>query len=162
MASTESLGLMLFTIEIMKERLTSSGFSPLTLAFTNCFRMPCIASRSTTPNASDMSRSPSSGSGWSRQNPCDNSFIRGTAAALVWSDAAIAVAIFGFGAVFMSTFLGTRVERARFGNAQAITSRGEPVQLQLWVGIFAQIAPNSALLRGHGRLTDCAMMKECR
>ncbi len=29
-------GLMLFTIEIMKERLTSSGLSPLTLAFTNC------------------------------------------------------------------------------------------------------------------------------
>jgi hypothetical protein len=27
---------MLFTIEIMKERLTSSGLSPLTLAFTSC------------------------------------------------------------------------------------------------------------------------------
>jgi hypothetical protein len=33
MASMESLGLMLFTIEIMKERLTSSGLSRLTLAF---------------------------------------------------------------------------------------------------------------------------------
>ena len=42
---------MLFTIEIMKERLTSSGLSPLTLAFTNCRMMPCIASRSATPNA---------------------------------------------------------------------------------------------------------------
>ena len=29
MASTESLGLMLFTIEIMKARLTASGFSPV-------------------------------------------------------------------------------------------------------------------------------------
>jgi phage-related protein len=43
MASTESLGLMLFTIEIMKPRLTSSGLSSFTLAFTNCRRMPCIA-----------------------------------------------------------------------------------------------------------------------
>jgi hypothetical protein len=77
------LGLMLFTIEIMKERLISSGFSPLTLAFTNCFRMPCIASRSATPNASAMSRSPSSESGWSMENPCDKSFTRGAAAALV-------------------------------------------------------------------------------
>src|SRR5712675_2836641 len=49
MASTESLGLMLFTIEIMKPRLTSSGLSSFTLAFTNCRRMPCIASRSATP-----------------------------------------------------------------------------------------------------------------
>ena len=32
--------------------LTASGFCLLTLAFTNCRRMPCIASRSVTPNAS--------------------------------------------------------------------------------------------------------------
>jgi hypothetical protein len=32
---------------------------------------------------------------------------------------------------------GTRiVKRARFGKAQAIIRRGEPVQLQLWVRIF--------------------------
>src|SRR3981081_1589229 len=49
----------------------------------NCRRMPCIASRSATPNASAMSCSPSSGSGWSMQNPCDKSFIRGAAAAVV-------------------------------------------------------------------------------
>jgi hypothetical protein len=82
MASTESLGLMLFTVEIMKERLISSDFSPLTLAFSNCFRMPYIASRSATPIASAMSCSPSSGSGWSMQNPGEEGFIRETAAAL--------------------------------------------------------------------------------
>ena len=82
MASTESLGLMLFTIEIMKERLTSSGLPPLTLALTNCRRMPSIASRSVAPSAFAMSCSPSSGSGWSIENPCDESFIRGAAAAL--------------------------------------------------------------------------------
>src|SRR6266481_6246647 len=38
MASTESRGRMLFTIEIMKERLTSSGLPPLALALTNCRR----------------------------------------------------------------------------------------------------------------------------
>src|SRR5467141_2251389 len=52
-------------------------------AITNCRRMPCIASRSATPNVSAMSCSPSSGSGWSMANPCDKSFIRGAAAALV-------------------------------------------------------------------------------
>ena len=45
MASMESLGAMLFIIEIMKARLASSGFCAITLAFTNCFRMPCNASR---------------------------------------------------------------------------------------------------------------------
>jgi hypothetical protein len=34
-------------------------------------------------DASAMSCSPSSGSGWSMQNPCDKSFIRGAAAAVV-------------------------------------------------------------------------------
>ena len=56
---------------------------PLTLAFTNCLMMPYIASRSLTPSASAMSRSPSSGFGWSMENPCDISFIRGAAAVLV-------------------------------------------------------------------------------
>src|SRR6266576_6608296 len=32
----------------------------------------------------------------------------------------------------------------------------EPMQLQSCVGIFAQITPNSAPLRLHARLTDCA------
>ena len=77
MASTESLGLMLSTIEIMKERLTASGLSPITLALTNCRSMPYIASRSATPKASDISRSPCSGSGWSMAMPRDESFIRG-------------------------------------------------------------------------------------
>ena len=114
MASMESLGLMLFTIEITKERLTSSGLSPLTLAFTNCLMMPCIASRSATPRAFAMSCSPSSGSGWSMENPCDESFIRGTAAALVPSVAVIAVGIVRSGALFMSIFPGRRAESARF------------------------------------------------
>src|SRR6266581_8502987 len=38
----------------------------------------------------------------------------------------------------------------------------EPMQIQSWVGIFAQITPNGAPLRAHGRLMDYAMMKECR
>ncbi len=79
----ESLGLMLFTIEILKARLTASGLSRFTLAFTSCRRMPCIASRSATPNASAMSCSPSSGSGWSMAYPCNKSFIRGAAATVV-------------------------------------------------------------------------------
>src|ERR1700694_937768 len=112
MASTESLGLMLFTIEIMKERLTSSELSPLTLAFTNCLIMPCIASRSATPNAFAMSCSPSSGSGWWIENPCDRSLIRGVAAALVWSVAVI-VEVVGSGAVSMLRSLaGARGQRA--------------------------------------------------
>ena len=94
---------MLFTIEIMKERLTSSGLSPLTLAFTSCRRMPCIASRSATPNASAISWSPISGSGWSMANPCDRNFIRGAAAAFVGSVAVIVVGM-GSGAAFMSGF----------------------------------------------------------
>ena len=92
---------MLFTIEIMKERLTSSGLSPLTLAFTNCLIMPCMASRSATPNVLAMSSSPISGSGWSMENPCDSSFIRGAAAGLVWSVAAVVVDVVRSGAVFM-------------------------------------------------------------
>lgn len=42
----------------MKARLTASGFRPFTLALTNCRSMPYIASRSATPKASDISRSP--------------------------------------------------------------------------------------------------------
>src|SRR5882757_9518556 len=71
----------------------------------NCRRMPCIASRSATPNASAMSCSPISGSGWSMENPCDKSFIRGAAAALAGPVAAIVVDIVRSGAVFMSRFL---------------------------------------------------------
>ena len=62
-----------------------------------------------------------------------------------------------------------RASEARpLGNTPAITRCGEPLQLhepmqlQSCVGIFAQITPNSAPLRLHARLTDCAMMKECR
>jgi len=62
-----------------------------------------------------------------------------------------------------------RASEARpLGNTQAITRCGEPLQLhepmqiQSWVGIFAQITPNSAPLQARGRLMDCAMMKECR
>ena len=104
MASMESRGLMLFTIEIMKERLTSSGLSPLTLAFTNCLIMPCIASRSATPSAFTISCSPSWGSGWSMAKPCDISLIRGAAAASVQLVEESAVGTVRPGAVFMSRF----------------------------------------------------------
>ena len=82
--------------------------------------MPCIASRSATPYAFARSCSPSSGSGWSMEKPCDESFIRGVAAALVVSVAAVAVGRLRSGAVFMSISLGTRRKRARLGNAQAM------------------------------------------
>jgi hypothetical protein len=80
----------------------------------------------------------------------------------------IAVSVFGFGAVFMSTFPGTRVGSAAARHAQAIPRCGEPLQLhgpmqlQLWVGFSPKITPDSAPLRAHGRLTDCATMKKCR
>jgi hypothetical protein len=38
----------------------------------------------------------------------------------------------------MSGFPGRRAESARLGYAQAIVSRGEPVQFQLWVRIFGR------------------------
>ncbi len=59
-------------------------------------------------------------------------------------------------------------EARRLGNTHAITRCGEPLQLhepmqiQSWVGIFAQITPTGAPLQAHGRSMDCAMMKECR
>ena len=157
----ESLGLMFFTIEIMKERLTSSELPPLTLALTNCRRMPCIASRSATPNASAMSSSPSFGSGWSMEMPCDKSFIRGAVAAFVWSVAAIAVEGVGSGAVFMLRSLagarGKRAVRPRAGDRSPRRSfaikMGEDFRLQI-----ATDAPASA---GRRAFTDCAMMKEC-
>ena len=102
MASMASLGLMLSTIEIMKARLTASGFRPFTLAFTNCRRMPSIASRSPTPNVSAISCSPSCGSGWSMANPRDESFTRGVAEALVRPAAVSAGGLSGSGTVFTS------------------------------------------------------------
>jgi hypothetical protein len=62
-------------------RLTASGFCLLTLAFTSQDAMHRIAIGH--PQCLRISCSPSSESGWSMENPCDNSFIRGAAAALV-------------------------------------------------------------------------------
>jgi len=62
----------------------------------------------------------------------------------------------------MSIFPGTRAASARFGHAQAIVPRDEPVQFQWRVRIFAAIAPTRPLLRRDGCLQDCGMMKECR
>jgi hypothetical protein len=59
-------------------------------------------------------------------------------------------------------------EVRRLGNTQAITRCGEPLQLhepmqlQSWVGIFDQNHTEQRAIAAHGRLTDCAMMKECR
>ncbi len=168
----------------MKDRLTSSGLPSLTLALTNCRRMPSIASRSVAPSAFAISCSPSSGSGWSMENPCDESLIRGAAAAVVGSVAAIVFGMARLGAVFMSRLprafssevdTGSREEnaskqesrasvlipsepkmlwhargkRARFGHAQAIVRRAEPVQFQSWVRIAGpQSQPTRPLLRG--------------
>jgi hypothetical protein len=47
-------------------------------------------------------------------------------------------------------------EARRLGNTQAIIRCGEPLQnhepmqIQSWVGIFAQITPNGAPLQAHG------------
>jgi len=57
------------------------------------------------------------------ENPCGRSLIRGAAAALAWSVAAIVVDIVRCEAVY-------HVDtpwRARFGHAQAIVRRGEPL-----------------------------------
>jgi hypothetical protein len=64
----------------------------------------------------------------------------------------------------MSGFLkARRAESARFGHAQAIVRRGEPVQFQLWVRVLGRNrGPTRPLLRGDGRLQDYGMMKECR
>jgi len=70
------------------------------------------------------------------EKPCDESLIRGTAAALVGSVAVIVVGIVRSGAVFMSRFRGTREASARFGHAQAIVRCAEAVQFQWWVRIF--------------------------
>ena len=59
------------------------------------------------------------------EKPCDESFIRGVAAALVGSVAAVAVGKLRSGAVFISIFLATRRKRARFGNAQAMARCGD-------------------------------------
>ncbi|HVR59444.1 MAG TPA: hypothetical protein VMT72_21745 [Pseudolabrys sp.] len=59
------------------------------------------------------------------ENPCDSSFIRGAAAALVWSVAEVVVGIVRSGAVFMSGFLEARAASARFGHAQAIVRRSD-------------------------------------
>jgi hypothetical protein len=40
--------------------------------------------------------------------------------------------------MFMSGFPGRRTENARFGHAQAIFRRGEPVQFQWWVRVLSR------------------------
>jgi hypothetical protein len=46
-----------------------------------------------------------------------------------------------------------------FGNAQAITRCGEPIQLSI---VGKNFSPKSHRTARYGRLTDCAMMKQCR
>jgi hypothetical protein len=54
----------------------------------------------------------------------------------------------------MSTFLGTRVASARFGNAQAITRCGASATSIAGKDFRSKSHRRAALLRGHGRLTD--------
>jgi len=62
----------------------------------------------------------------------------------------------------MSSFPGTRATSARFGHAQAIVRRGEPVQFQWWVRVLSRNRNRrAALLRSDGRLQDCGMIKKC-
>jgi hypothetical protein len=59
--------------------------------------------------------------------------------------------------------IGQRAVAAGLGNAQAILRCGEPVQLQLWVRIFAcNRAEEPVIGEGHGRFTNCAMVESCR
>src|SRR5215207_7508568 len=84
------------------------------------------------------------------EKPCDESFIRGVAAALVGSVAAVAVGRLRSGA-FMSIFLGTRRKRARFGNAQAIARCGD---FQLSKGFCVQSRRGRRYSRPIGSLRD--------
>ena len=85
------------------------------------------------------------------EKPCDKSFIRGVAAALVGSVAAVAVGKLRFGAVFMSIFprdfFGhARGKRARFGNAQAMARCSD---FQLSKGFCVQSRPGAAVQQAH-------------
>jgi hypothetical protein len=51
-------------------------------------------------------------------------------------------------------------KRARYGNAQAIIRRGEPVQFQ-WSEFLACNRAESPLGSVMGGFTNCAMMEEC-
>jgi len=65
------------------------------------------------------------------ENPCDESLIRGAAAALAWSFAAIIVDMVRSGAVFMSISPGRRAESARFGYAQGDRSLRRAVAISM-------------------------------
>jgi hypothetical protein len=91
---------------------------------------------------SAISRSPSSGSGWSMQNPCDESFMRGdaagAAAALALVVAADAALLVRSGTVVMSLFPRAHGLFAR-GSAtpEAKLRRGEPVHFNCELGMSA-------------------------
>jgi hypothetical protein len=50
-------------------------------------------------------------------------------------------------------------KRPRFGNAQAIIRRSEPLQLQLGKDFACNRAEEAVVGKGHGRFTNCAMVE---
>lgn len=113
---------MPFIIEIMKARLSSSGFFRITLAFINCLRMPCSASLSTAPSASAISRSPACASGCWITMLRRVSLIRGLC--LLRSSAATGLVLLRVRAVVMSMSpwgrAGARARCARSTRAPAV------------------------------------------
>ena len=80
---------------------------------------------------------------------------------MAWSDAGIAVDVVISGAVFMSRFLKSRADTARFGRAQAIARRGDPWQFQLWVEDLSRNRCDGPLVRGDGRIQDFGIIEKC-
>src|SRR5882757_7580747 len=96
------------------------------------------------------------------ENPCDRRFIRGGAAALVRSVAAIVVDMERSGAVFMLRFLEERARQAR----SSVTSRRSFAAVTPAISMVGEDlsrnrtdAPATA---GRGHLQDCGMMEGCR
>ena len=88
-----------------------------------------------------------------KSQPCDTSFIRGAAAALVWSVATIAVEIVRSGAVFMLRSLagarGQRAVRPRAGDRSPRRSGAISIVGENFSASIATDAPASAGRRAH-------------
>ena len=93
-------------------------------------------------------------------NPRDESFSRGAAAALVRPGCGYCrwlVEIWN--CVHVDISLGhAHRKRARYGNAQAIIRRGEPVQLQWW-GFWVCNRAEEPVWRAMGGYENCAMLE---
>jgi len=95
------------------------------------------------------------------ENPCDESLIRGAAAALVWSVAAVVVDTVRSGAVFMSRFLRPRA-RGKRGSATRRRSFAAVIPAISMVGEdLSRNRTDAPAIAGRGRMEDFGIMKEC-